>query len=1225
MILPEITRDSKTRVWRVFSPYYRRAGFRFAPARTVRKSRVYFLILLFACVRPAFAQGTGPIAAYSFNDNSGTTAADASGNGRDAAISGATWTAAGRFNGALAFDGVDDWVTVPEDPALNLTTGMTVEAWVYPTALSGYRSVVLREVPGGLAYGLYANDDAPRPAIWIKADGTDVEAAWTSPLSLDNWAHLAATYDGTTLRLFLNGTPVGSYAVSTTLSDASGVLRFGGNAVWGEYFSGRLDEIRIYDRALSVAEILTDVSTAIPALPGSDTTPPSVSLTAPAAGTVSGTITIKASASDDVGVVGVQFKVNGSLFGSEDLDPPFEIDWGTGGLFNGTYRLSAVARDAAGNKTESALVEVNVFNPSDPSLVGVWTAPIQLGATAFNTVVLSTGRVLLYAGQDSGGSSGVLYNPATGPFRSVPTSDNLYGAAQSQLNDGRILVVGGYDSADGPGADFANIFDPVTQTWQAGIARMAQRRWHPTTTTLGDGRVLVTSGATTCVTCIADVPEIYNPATNQWTQMAGASLSQPYNPFMFLLPDGRVLSAGASDAPDVTRALDVNAQTWTTIDGQVLDAGSAAMFRLGKIMKSGSSAGGTDFGPAAATTYVLDANAASPAWRQTAPMAFPRAFHNLVLLPDGNVLAVGGAQHRDGSDPSQAVLAAEIWSPTTESWTTVASMFRPRLRNSTAVLLPDATVLVAGSGDFGPGVDDTTAEIYYPPYFFKGPRPGVPSAGPNITYGSTFPVGASGGSGMPIRSIALVRLGATTHQIDMDQRYLELSFFPGEGGLIATAPASIHQAPPGYYMLFLVNTAGVPSLATIVRLLSPFDETPPTAPTALTASVTGITVNLQWTGSVDDTAVARYSIHRSTTPGFVPAPGNWRAWTTDTTYSDIGLGNGTYYYVVTAHDLNGNISSPSNQASGTVSRDDFAPVVNITSPRSFATVSGWTTLVAVATDDVGVTNVEFMIDGSVVGSDNSHPYAMLWWDSASVSNGTHIVTARAFDATGKSNVSPQVAVIASNGTVIGGLVAAYNFNQTSTTTVVDVSGTGNTGTISGAAWTTLGRYNGGYSFDGVNDRINIADSATLDLTGAFTLEAWVYPTATNDWRTVILKEQPNGLAYALYAREDAARPSGWVNTAGTDHFVAGTAGLVTNTWSHLVTTFDGSALRLYVSGVLVQTSAHSGTASVSSGALRIGGNAIWGEYFRGRIDEVRIYNRALSPAEIQVNMGTPVP
>jgi hypothetical protein len=458
----------------------------------------------------------------------------------------------------------------------------------------------------------------------------------------------------------------------------------------------------------------------------------------------------------------------------------------------------------------------------------------------------------------------------------------------------------------------------------------------------------------------------------------------------------------------------------------------------------------------------------------------------------------------------------------------------------------------------------------------------------------------------------------------MDQRYLELPFFQGEGGLIASAPTSVNQAPPGYYMLFLVNTSGVPSVAAIVRLLSPLDTNPPTPPSGLVATTTGATISLQWTGSVDDTGVASYVVYRSTTPGSVLSPGNFRTRTTGTSFADQGLGNGTYYYVVTAQDLVGNISAPSNEASATVLQDIFAPFVDVTAPASYATVNGAVTLIATASDDVGVTNVEFLIDGTFVGSDSIAPYAISW-NSTSVANGTHFVTARAYDASGKSSVSGQVGIIVSNNTPpTAGLVAAYNFNQNSTT-VPDVSGTGNNGTVSGATWTTLGRFAGAFSFDGVNDRIDIGDSATLDLTGAFTLEAWVYPTATSGWRTVILKEQTNGLTYALYARENTARPSGWVNTGGVDQSVAGATALPLNTWTHLVTTFDGSALRLYVNGILVQTSAASGAAAVSTGALRIGGNAIWGEYFKGRIDEVRVYNRALSPAEVQVNMGTPVP
>ena len=299
----------------------------------------------------------------------------------------------------------------------------------------------------------------------------------------------------------------------------------------------------------------------------------------------------------------------------------------------------------------------------------------------------------------------------------------------------------------------------------------------------------------------------------------------------------------------------------------------------------------------------------------------------------------------------------------------------------------------------------------------------------------------------------------------------------------------------------------------------------------------------------------------------------------------------------------------------------FAPVVNVTAPSPFTTVTGSGVLAATASDDVGVSYVQFLIDGVVVGADNMPPYAIVW-NSTTVADGTHILTARAFDDSGKSGESGQVAIVTLNNTSAPtGLVAAYNFNQGAGTTVPDASGTGNTGAIAGATWSALGKYGGALSFNGVSSRMDIADANSLDLTSAFTLEAWVYPTAAGGWRTIILKEQPNDLTYALYAGGDADRPSGWANTGRFQHSVEGPSALPLYAWTHLVTTFDGSMLRIYVNGVLVRDFAASGTVTASSGKLRIGGNAVWGEYFKGRIDEVRIYNRALSLAEIQIDMG----
>jgi hypothetical protein len=163
------------------------------------------------------------------------------------------------------------------------------------------------------------------------------------------------------------------------------------------------------------------------------------------------------------------------------------------------------------------------------------------------------------------------------------------------------------------------------------------------------------------------------------------------------------------------------------------------------------------------------------------------------------------------------------------------------------------------------------------------------------------------------------------------------------------------------------------------------------------------------------------------------------------------------------------------------------------------------------------------------------------------------------------------------------------------------------------------------SFDGVNDSVTVADSASLDLTSGMTLEAWVRPSSTGwPYRTVLMKEQSGNLAYALYVT-DATRPLSTAILGGVERIAQGATALTANTWVHLASTYDGANLRLYVNGTLVTTTAATGAITVSSGALRIGANSIWAEEaFAGLVDEVRVYNRALTAAEVTSDMNTPV-
>jgi Concanavalin A-like lectin/glucanases superfamily len=205
-----------------------------------------------------------------------------------------------------------------------------------------------------------------------------------------------------------------------------------------------------------------------------------------------------------------------------------------------------------------------------------------------------------------------------------------------------------------------------------------------------------------------------------------------------------------------------------------------------------------------------------------------------------------------------------------------------------------------------------------------------------------------------------------------------------------------------------------------------------------------------------------------------------------------------------------------------------------------------------------------------------------------------------------------------------GLVAAYGFNEGTGTAVADASGTGNNGTTSNTTRATGGRFGGALSFNGTSSSVTVPDSNSLDLVTGMTVEAWVNPAKLGgDWRTVAFKQTGGGMVYALYAHNGASRPIGQVNVVGEQNAL-GTAQLPVNAWTHLAVTYDGATLRLYVNGVLANSLGVGGPIRTSGGVLKIGGNTMWGEWFSGLIDEVRVYNRALGVAEIQADMATAV-
>ncbi len=408
------------------------------------------------------------------------------------------------------------------------------------------------------------------------------------------------------------------------------------------------------------------------------------------------------------------------------------------------------------------------------------------------------------------------------------------------------------------------------------------------------------------------------------------------------------------------------------------------------------------------------------------------------------------------------------------------------------------------------------------------------------------------------------------------------------------------------------------------------DTTPPTVPGSLTATATSATaIDLAWLASTDNVGVTGYEVERCAGAGCI----NFALVTTvtGTAYADSGLtASTTYRYRVRATDAAGNLSGYSPEATATTQAgaDAQAPTV----PGSLTATATSATTIDLSwpesTDNVGVTGYQvercqgagcssFAAVTTVTGT----AYA----DSGLTASTTYGFRVRATDAAGNlSGYSPEATITTQAASQPVGLVAAYAFDEGTGNIVSDASGNGHTGSITGATWVVSGRFGQALSFNGTSDWITIADANDLDPTTGMTVSAWVNPNVLSSWRTVIIKERPNGLSYALYGHDNAPRPAAYVNTGGADTSAPGASGLSADTWTHLAATYDGAGLQLYVNGNQVSSQAVAGIPVASASPLRIGGNSVWGEYFAGLIDEVRVYNRALSAAEIQADLGNSI-
>ena len=491
--------------------------------------------------------------------------------------------------------------------------------------------------------------------------------------------------------------------------------------------------------------------------------------------------------------------------------------------------------------------------------VGTWSATVQLPTVPVSAAMLPTGKVLVWSSNMPASFEGdightpsttltALYNPATGAVSPLMDSGaveaDMFCPSISFLPNGEILVAGGSSSYH------TSIFNPFLGlgAW-ANDADLNIPRGYNASVTLSNGNLFTIGGSWSGASGGKD-GELWSPAVGwQLTGIPGSLITaddlldkaqgvtfygDDHN-WLFAMPNGRVLDAGPGSQMyffDPLRGAYTSAGTRG--DDAYSINGDAVMFAPGKILKVGGAPAytnkpeaGFDGINSSNSAYLIDITqdyvnpTAMPVVTKLAPMSFPRAYSNAVVLPSGEVFIVGGQTQPLQFTDDNSVMTPEMWNPVTMQFTQLAPMPTPRNYHSTALLMPDGRVWVGGGGDCGcPSVNHPDFEIYTPPYLYApdgsaAVRPMIVSAPKSLSLGSPLAVRVSGN----VTSFDLVRMGTSTHGLDTDQRRIPLAIQSAVNGTYTLAvPSDPGITVPGYWMLFALDANGVPSISAIILI-----------------------------------------------------------------------------------------------------------------------------------------------------------------------------------------------------------------------------------------------------------------------------------------------------------------------------------------------------------------------------------------------------------------------
>jgi glucose/arabinose dehydrogenase/chitodextrinase len=1161
----------------------------------------------------------GLVAGYNFSESTGTTTADVTGNGNNATIlNGATW-AAGKYGTGIKLDGNNDYLEIANSSTINISgNAFSFSAWVNPTGGTGDQVLFAKGYNGSMTspyyqYAVELQGGGVTPNFLIGTASGLQGASMGTALPKNQWSHFAVVFNGTQAAFYLNGALVSTQSLSASIAQRSTPLRLGADANPGQFFVGSLDDVRVYNRTQTQTEVQTDMNTAL-ASPAADPTAPAVSISSPANNAqVSNIVVISANASDDVGVASVQFFVDGTAVGPADTVTPYGATWDTRGYPNGAHTVTARAKDAAGNTTVSAPVTVNVVN-----------------ANAFQNDILATGLNLPTAMKflpngnmlvaELGGKIKLLQPPYTS------VSPTLFGQVTVEAQG---VQQGLYDlaldpnfstnhyyylfysaSTDTGGWDRLSRFTAtadLTGTVAGSETVLYQDSRHPDSPEHHGGAIMPTDdghiffstgehflgspaqdltsprGKLHRINMDGSVPTdnpFYDGAGPNWDSIWAYGLRNPFRGY-YDAPTHRLFigdvggNVGTSNEEINIGARGVN-YGWPDFEGQCALPCTSPLYdwehnNRDAAVVAGFVYHGTQF-PGMDGDFFFGDYAQN--W-----------IKRLRLNPDGTLGSVFNFEPPDGSadgpygdivylteGPDQSLYYIDLGYADTTGTFGVSKIRRIR--------------------------------------YISGNQPPVVMAAANPTSGSK-----------PL-NVNFSSAGTT----DPENDPISYSWDFGDGTALSTAanPSHTYTAAGEYSARLTVsdglNTSVSPPITIQVGAAPTATITAPTDGGTFRA---GDVINFAGTATDPEDGILPASAYTWTVdflhdghvhPGPVTTGSKTGSFTIPTSGHDFES-NTRYRIMLTVTDSDGIPTSTSVLV--------WPQKVNLT----FSTVPAGLTFymdgVARATpttidDLIGFTHTIEARNQSV-GSTN---YTFSSWSDGGAQS--HSITVPATNQSYTANFTAAQAP--------SGLAASWGFNENTGTTTADGSGNGNTATLVNAPTWTAGQTGHGsaLSFDGTNDNLTVPNSTSLNIAGsAITLSMWLKPTAAGGDHALIGKFWNAGMTspYYQYGIEMQSGNTVPVFEVGTSSGLRETSlgsAISTTAWTHLAIVFNGTQVQFYVNGALVSTKALSATLTARTNIMRMGADASPGQYYKGLLDDVRIYNRALSASEVLTAMNTPL-